>query len=109
MRGLPCLGMVDVWQWLCQTYCQHRNRNQVKRCATKVLEGYGYIITLQDSQVSMDVTHGIPMVGVVDALMYLAGVAEGEQETQVSLELKVWARKIYEIVNGNMMGFELKY
>jgi hypothetical protein len=109
MRGLPCLGMVDVWQWLCQTYCQHRNRNQVKRCATKVLEGYGYIITLQDSQVSMDVTHGIPMVGVVDALMYLAGVAEGEQKTQVSLGFKVWARKIYEIVTGNMTGFELKY
>jgi hypothetical protein len=109
VRGLPCLGMVDVWQWLCQTYYQHRNRTQVKRCATKVLKGYGYRIALQGSQVSMDVIHGISTVGVVDALMYLTGVAEGEQKTQLSLEFKVWARKIYEIVNGNMTGFELKY
>jgi hypothetical protein len=109
MRGLPCLGVVDVWQWLCQTYCQHRNRVQLKRCATKVLEAFGYRITIQDSQVIMNVTHGIPTVGVVDALMYLAGVAEGEQKTQLSQEFKAWAKKIYEIVNGNMIGFELNY
>lgn len=106
---LPCLGMVDIWQWLCQTYCQNRNRNQLKRCATKVLESHGYWITLQGSHVSIDPAHGIPTVAVVDALMYLAGAAEGEQEIELSLEFKAWARRYYEIVNGNMTGFELKY
>lgn len=109
MHRLPCLGMVDIWQWLCQTYCQDRNRNQLKRCATKILESHGYWITLQGSQVSVDLTHGIPTVAVVNALMYLAGVAEGEQKTELSLEFKAWARRFYEIVNGNMTGFELKY
>jgi hypothetical protein len=109
MRGLPCLGTVDVWQWLCQTYCQHRNKAQLKRCAIKVLEAYGYRVTLQDSQVIMNVTQGFPTVGVVDALMYLAGVAEGEQKTKLGQEYKAWARTIYLIVNGNMAGFELKY
>lgn len=109
MRRLPCLGMVDVWQWLCQTYCQNRNKDQLKRCATKILESHGYWFTVQGSLVSMDFAHGILTVGVVDALMYLAGVAEGEQETTLSLKFKVWARRFYEIVNGNMMGFELKY
>ncbi|CAD0112990.1 unnamed protein product [Aureobasidium uvarum] len=108
-RRLPCLGMVDVWQWLSQTYCQKRNRSQLKRSATKILESYGYWTTVQGSHVSMDATHGIPMVGVVDGLIYLSIVAEGEQKIELSQEFKAWARKIYEIVNGNMMGFELKY
>lgn len=109
MHRLPCLGMVDIWQWLCQTYCQDRNKTQLKRCATKVLESHGYWITSQGSEVSIDLAHGIPTVAVVDALMYLAGVAEGEQKTELSLEFKAWARRFYEIVNGNMTGFELKY
>jgi hypothetical protein len=109
MRGLPCLGTVDVWQWLCQTYCQHRNKAQLKRCAMKVLEGYGYRITSEDSQVIMNATQGFPAVGVVDALMYLAGVAEGEQKAMLGQEYKAWARTIYVILNGSMVGFELKY
>lgn len=109
VHRLPCLGMVDIWQWLCQTYCQNRYSNQLKRCATKVLESHGYWITLQGSRVSIDLAYGIPTVAVVDALMYLAGVAEGEQKTELSLEFKAWARRFYEIVNGNMTGFELKY
>ncbi|KAG9663163.1 SET domain-containing protein, partial [Aureobasidium melanogenum] len=109
MHRLPCLGMVDVWQWLSQTYCQDRNRTQLKRCATKILESYGYWITVQNSNISIDCTHGIPAIGVVDALMYLSYVAEGEQQIELSQELKAWARKVYEIVNGSMMGFELKY
>ncbi|KAI4730871.1 hypothetical protein E4T49_01289 [Aureobasidium sp. EXF-10728] len=108
-RRLPCLGMADVWQWLSQTYCQKRNRSQLKRSATKILESYGYWITVQGSHISMEVTHGIPAVGIVDALMYLSGVAEGEQKTELSQEFETWARRFYEIVNGNMMGFELKY
>ncbi|KAH0014218.1 hypothetical protein KCU80_g19576, partial [Aureobasidium melanogenum] len=109
MHRLPCLGMVDVWQWLSQTYCQDRNRTQLKRCATKILKSYGYWITVQNSNISIDCTHGIPAIGVVDALMYLSYVAEGEQQIELSQELKAWARKVYEIVNGSMMGFELKY
>jgi hypothetical protein len=100
---------VDVWQWLCQTYCQHRNKAQLKRCAMKVLEGYGYRITSEDSQVIMNATQGFPAVGVVDALMYLAGVAEGEQKAMLGQEYKAWARTIYVILNGSMVGFELKY
>lgn len=109
MHRLPCLGMGDIWQWLCQTYCQNRNRSQLKRCAVKVLESHGYWMTLQGSQLSIDLAHGIPAVAVVDALMYLAGVAEGEQEIELSREFETWARRFYEIVNGNMTGFELKY
>jgi tetratricopeptide (TPR) repeat protein len=109
MHRLPCLGMADVWQWLSQTYCQGRNRTQLKRCATKILESYGYRITVQNSNISIDCTHGIPAIGVVDALMYLSYVAEGEQQIELSQEFKTWARRIYEIVNGSMMGFELKY
>ena len=66
-------------------------------------------MTLQGSQLSIDLAHGIPAVAVVDALMYLAGVAEGEQEIELSREFETWARRFYEIVNGNMTGFELKY
>ncbi|KAG9857464.1 hypothetical protein KCU98_g1084, partial [Aureobasidium melanogenum] len=109
MHRLPCLGMADVWQWLSQTYCQDRNRIQLKRCAIKILESYGYWITVQSSNISIDCTHGIPAIGVVDALMYLSCVAEGEQQIELSQEFKAWARKIYKIVNGSMMGFELKY
>ncbi|KAH0350844.1 SET domain-containing protein, partial [Aureobasidium melanogenum] len=109
MHRLPCLGMADVWQWLSQTYCQTRNRIQLKRCATKILESYGYWITVQDSSITIDCAHGIPAVGVVEAMMYLSCVAEGEQKVELSQEFKTWARKVYEIVNGNMMGFELKY
>ncbi|KAK6003965.1 hypothetical protein QM012_008815 [Aureobasidium pullulans] len=109
VHRLPCLGMADVWQWLSQTYCQNRNKSQLKRCATKILESYGYWITVQESSISMDCTHGISMIGVVDGLMYLSLVAEGEQKIELSQEFKAWASKIYKIVNGSMMGFELKY
>jgi hypothetical protein len=109
MRGLPYLGTVDVWQWLCQTYCQHRNKVQLKRCATKVLQAYSYRISLEDSQVIMNATQGLSTVGVVDALMYLASVAGGEQKTKLGQEYKAWVKTIYLIVNGNMAGFELKY
>lgn len=106
---LPCLGMVDVWQWLSQTYCQDRNSTQLVRTATNTLESYGYWITAQEFSISIDSTHGIPAIGVVDALMYLSLAAEAKQKAELSQEFKAWARKIYEIVNGSMVGFELKY
>ena len=109
MQRLPCLGMVDVWQWLSQIYWQARSRTQLQRTATKTLESYGYWITVQQASISIDCTHGVPAVGVVTALMYLSYAAEGEQKIELSQEFKAWARKIYVIVNGSMVGFDLKY
>lgn len=104
--GRPRLALVAPGLWLCQVHMSKADWNMSFKLAIDVLRNLGFVVTIDEENISIDRAYCNLVGDAIIAATYAAKALQKSGKTIAGLQMLTFARSLYVTMNGVSQGFK---
>jgi tetratricopeptide (TPR) repeat protein len=106
---MPRPGLVGLGMWLCEAYVGKDEHTKVIEYALRLLRNMGFVVKVNGEDLVVHREFCCLEVRSVGAAVYASKAYKAKGNTAISQKMEVLARDFYEILNGEIRGFDDRY
>ena len=106
---MPRPGLVGLGMWLCEAYIGKDDHTKVIEYALRLLRNMGFVVKVEGDHLDVEREFCCLEVRSVGAAVYASKAYKAKGNTAISQKMEALARGFYEILNGEIRGFDDRY
>lgn len=107
--SMPRPGLVALGAWLCRAYNNANDHDKGIAVSIRLLRDLGFVVQPNIDSITVDRQHCLLETRAVEAAVYAAQAYKSAGNSKASEHLIALAKEFYEMLNGEMRGFDDRY
>jgi hypothetical protein len=107
--GMPRPGLIGLGIWLCQAYSGNDNHTESIESSLRLLRDLGFILRIENDDLRLERHQCLLEIRSVEASAYAANAYKAAGNTVADRKMTELARGLYEILNGELRGFDDRF
>ena len=106
---MPRPGLVGLGMWLCEAYIANEENTKVIEYALRLLRNMGFVVKVDGDHLDVEREFCCLEVRSVGVAAYAAKAYKAKGNNAISEKMEALARELYEVLNGEIRGFDDRY